>query len=408
MAQSILLKKLLLTGVSIAVFIFTFTCCSEKQKPIIEKVEPNQFGLSVNDLIEVKDTIKAGETFSDILLPHSVSRQKINEIGKKALDVFPLRNIRADDELFIYAKWDSVETVKYIVYKKDAVNFIVFDLQDTISVMKKQKPFTIKQKTLSAAIKINLILTLVDKGVDPNVGYALADIYESQIDFGMLQENDNFNVIFEEIYVDGKPAGIGKILASKFNFGKKNYYAIRFDQEKKGSYYDEHGKGLQGMFLTAPIKFKYRITSRFSSNRYHPILNRNKAHLGTDYAAAAGTPIMTVANGVVIETGYTGGNGNYAKVKHNASYTTQYLHMSRFAKGIKRGVRVVQGQTIGFVGSTGLATGPHVCFRFWKNGKQVNPLREKNQSSEPVSKKNKEEFEIVKRDWMEKLKAISG
>ena len=138
-------------------------------------------------------------------------------------------------------------------------------------------------------------------------------------------------------------------------------------------------------------------------NRYHPILKRSKAHLGTDYAAPTGTPIMSVGSGIVIEAGYNGGNGNYVKVKHNATYTTQYLHMSRFAKGIRRGVRVTQGQTIGYVGSTGLATGPHVCFRFWKNGNQVNPLREKNQSSDPVSKKNKSEFETVQKMWIEKL-----
>ncbi len=406
MTKNRILRKLFLTGVSISIIILTFTSCSKKEETKIEKAKPNQFGLAVEDLIEVHDTIQPDQTFSDILIPHSVSKQKINEIAKKALNVFPLRSIRTDDELFIYAQWDSVETVKYIVYKRDAVNFVVFDLRDTINVYKKQKPFTIKQISLSGTINGNLIKTLLDKGIEPNVGYAMADIYESQIDFGMLQENDSFNVIFEEIYVDNQPVGIGKILASKFNFRKKDYYAFRFDKEKEGSYFDEHGKGLQGMFLTAPIKFRYRITSRYSANRYHPILHRNKSHLGTDYAAPAGTPIQSVANGVVMEAGYTGGNGNYVKVRHNATYTTQYLHMSRFAKGIHRGVRVSQGQTIGFVGSTGLATGPHVCFRFWKNGRQVNPMREKNQSSNPVSKKNLTEYETVKKTWIDKLQVV--
>ncbi len=403
MTQNRLLRKLLLTGVSIAVIIFTFTCCSKKSETTIQKTKPNQFGLAVDNLIEICDTIEADQTLSDILIPHGVSQQRINQIEIAARDIFPLRSFRADDELYIYAKWDSVETVKYLVYKKDAVNFVVFDLRDTISIYKKQKPFTIKQFTVSATIKDNLIKTLLDKGIDPNVGYAMADIYESQLDFGMLQENDSFNVIFEEIYVDDKPTAIGKVLASKFNFRKKDYYAFRFDKEKAGSYFDEYGKGLVGMFLTAPVKFKYRITSRYSSSRYHPILHRNKAHFGTDYAAATGTPIMTVGNGVVLEAGYSGGNGNYVKIKHNATYTTQYLHMSRFAKGIRRGVHITQGQTIGYVGSTGLATGPHVCFRFRKNGKQVNPLREKNQFSDPVSKKNKAEFETVKKLWIQKL-----
>lgn len=386
-----------------------FTSCEKKvESAKVEVPEPNQFGLAVNDLIEVCDTIQSNETLSDILLPHGVSQQTINEIKKKALNVFPLRKLKTDKELFVYAKWDTVETVNYFVYKEDAVNFVVFDLRDTINVYKKQRPFVVKQVEVSGIIKSGLILDLKEKNISKEVGFAMADIYESQIDFGMLRENDSYSVLFEEIYVDDKPAAVGKILASKFNFRKKDFYAFRFDKEKEGIYFDEHGKGLLGMFLTAPIKFRYRITSKYSSNRYHPILQRNKAHLGTDYAAANGTPIMTVANGVVLEAGYTGGNGYYVKVKHNGTYTTQYLHMSRFAKGIRRGVRVIQGQTIGYVGSTGLATGPHVCFRFWKNGIQVNPLKGKNQSSASVSKKNKEEFELVKKEWTQKLQDVSS
>jgi murein DD-endopeptidase MepM/ murein hydrolase activator NlpD len=393
----------------VILIILSFTSCEKKvESAKVGVPKPNQFGLAVNGLIEVCDTIQSNETLSDILLPHGVPQQRINEIEKKALNVFPLRKLKTDKELFVYAKWDTVETVNYFVYKEDAVNFVVFDLRDTINVYKKQRPFVVKQVEVSGVIKSGLILDLKEKNISKEVGFAMADIYESQIDFGMLRENDSYSVLFEEIYVDDKPAAVGKILASKFNFRKKDFYAFRFDKEKEGIYFDEHGKGLLGMFLTAPIKFRYRITSKYSSNRYHPILQRNKAHLGTDYAAANGTPIMTVANGVVLETGYTGGNGYYVKVKHNGTYTTQYLHMSRFAKGIRRGVRVSQGQTIGYVGSTGLATGPHVCFRFWKNGMQVNPLKGKNQSSASVSKKNKEEFELVKKEWMQKLQAVSS
>lgn len=403
------LRKLFLTGMSLTVLIFTITNCTEKTQTKVQEVKPkpNQFGLAVNDLIEIRDTIETNQTLSDILIPHGVTQQKINEIEKKALSIFPLRSFRTNDELYIYAKWDSVETVHYLVYKKDPVNYIVFDLRGAINIYKKQKPFTIKQVTVSGTIKENLIQTLLDKGVKKEVGYTVADIYESQIDFGMLRENDSFTIIFEEINVDDQPAQIGKILAAKFNYRKKDYFAFRFDKGKGGRYYDEHGNGLQGMFLTAPIKFRYRITSRYSSNRYHPILHRNKAHLGTDFAAATGTPIMTVATGVVLEASYTSGNGNYVKVKHNGTYTTQYLHMSRFAKGIRRGVHVTQGQTIGYVGMTGLATGPHVCFRFWKNGRQVNPLKGKNQSSDPVSKKNKAEFDEVKKIWLEKIASVN-
>lgn len=407
MAQNRLLRKLFLTGVSIAVIIFTFTCCSKKSETTIQKTKPNQFGLAVDNLIEVCDTIEADQTLSDILIPHSVSQQRINQIEIAARDIFPLRSFRADDELYIYAKWDSVETVKYLVYKKDAVNFVVFDLRDTISIYKKQKPFTIRERTVSGVISNSLYQTLKEKKIESKIAERLEDIYAWQIDFFRIQPTDSFKVIYEQIFVEGESVDVGKIHAANFFSNKENHFAFYFDKEKGESYFDEKGNSLKRLFLKAPLKYS-RISSRFSMNRYHPILKRSKAHLGTDYAAPTGTPIMSVGSGIVIEAGYNGGNGKYVKVKHNATYTTQYLHMSRFAKGIRRGVRVKQGQTIGYVGSTGLATGPHVCFRFWKNGNQVNPLREKNQSSDPVSKKNKAEFETVKREWMEKLQAVSG
>jgi murein DD-endopeptidase MepM/ murein hydrolase activator NlpD len=307
----------------ISVPILFTSCKKDEQKSNVKEPKPNQFGLAVNDLIEVRDTIQIKQTLSEILIPHGVSQKKINEIEKAAKDVFPLKKFRADDELYIYAKWDSVETVKYFVYTflKDPINYFVFDLRDTISVYKKQRPFTIKQVTVNGYINENLYKSLADKGVKKEVGDEVADIYESQIDFGLLQEKDSFTIVFEQIDVLDQPATIGKILAAKINYGKKDYFAFRFEKEKGGKYYDERGYGLQGMFLTAPIKFKYRITSRYSSNRYHPILHTNKAHLGTDYAAPAGTQIMTVANGVVLETGYSSGNGNYVKVKHNRIFT---------------------------------------------------------------------------------------
>ena len=383
--------------------ILFISCKNEVQPKIAQKPKANPFNLSINDLIEVRDTIKSDETLSDILTPHGLSSGMIHQIEEKSLTVFPVSKFRSDRELYIYAKWDTVETVKYIVYVQDNINYVVIDLNDSVNVYKKQKTFTTNTVTVSGTIKDNLIQSLIDKNVDPEVGYAMADIYESRIDFEQLQTDDSFTVIYDEYLVEGKPVQIGKLYAMKFNFRKKDYYAFRFDDEKIGSYYDEKGNGMQGMFLTAPIKFRYRISSRYSKNRYHPVLHRTKAHLGTDYAAAYGTPIQTVASGVVLEASRTGGNGNYVKIKHNGTYTTQYLHMSKFAKGIKRGMHVTQGQIIGFVGSTGLATGPHVCFRFWKNGKQVDPLREKNQSSEPGSKKFHDAFEKNKKLWLGKL-----
>lgn len=391
----------------IPLVLFLTSCKNEESRTKIEVQKPNQFGLSVANLIEVRDTIDADQTLSDILIPHGVTQQKINQIEKAARDIFPLRSFRADDELYIYAKWDSVETVKYFVYVEDPVDYVVFDISDSVNIYKKQKPVTIRVRTVSGVISNSLYQTLQEKKIEMQVAARLEDIYAWQIDFFRIQPTDSFKVIYEQILVDGESVDVGKIHAANFFSNNENHFAFYYDKEKGENYFDEKGNSLKRLFLKAPLKYS-RISSRFSMKRYHPILNRSKAHLGTDYAAPTGTPIITVGNGVVIEASYTSGNGNYIKVKHNATYTTQYLHMSRFAKGIRRGVSVTQGHVIGYVGSTGLATGPHVCFRFWKNGRQVNPLREKYQSSGPVGKKYKQEFDLVKNDWMKRLISVEN
>jgi murein DD-endopeptidase MepM/ murein hydrolase activator NlpD len=399
-----LINRKVFTLLNLILFTLLFVGCSKKieQKPEVKK--PNQFALPVADLIEVIDTIQVNQTLSDILTPHSVTQKRINEIEKTAKEVFPVRSFRAGDHLYVYAKWDSVETVKYLVYtyKNDPVNYVVFDVRDTLKIYKKQKPSVIKEVVASGTIKNSLWQTLQEKNISQQLAADMEDIYNCQIDFFSIQPNDSFKVVYQQISVDGVPAGSGKILAADFIHRKENYYAIYFHDGKESGYYDEKGNSLKRMFLKAPLKF-FSISSKFSMNRYHPILHVNKAHLGTDYAAPIGTPIMTVGTGVVLEAAYSSGNGNYVKIKHNATYTTQYLHMSRFAKGIRKGASVMQGQVIGYVGSTGLATGPHVCFRFWKNGVQVNPLTQKYQSANPISKDKKQAFELVKKDELNKL-----
>lgn len=397
-------KKVISILLLVVLAVFNSSC--KKNEPVVTKVEPksNPFNLAaIDDLIEVRDTIQADETVSDILAPHGVSPQMIHDIELKALKVFPLSKFRTGKELYIYAKWDSVETVKYMVYVVNEIDHVVFDLRDSIKVTEEKKPYTVKEVVARGEIKDNLSKDLIALGFDENIGYNTADVFESQIDFAALQPLDKFEILYEQIYVEGKPSMIGKILAAKINHRKKDHFAFLYEKEKANSYYNENGGGMLGMFLTAPIKFRYRISSKYSKNRYHPVLHRSKAHLGTDFAAAHGTPIQSTAHGVVIEAGYRGGNGNYVKIKHSGTYTTQYLHMSRIAKGMKRGAKVSQGQVIGFVGSTGLATGPHVCYRFWKNGKQVDPFREKNQATQSLSKKYKSDFNVVRDSLLKKL-----
>jgi murein DD-endopeptidase MepM/ murein hydrolase activator NlpD len=393
-------------GIGILIIILSFIGCSKKSELLVQKELPkpvlNPYNLETDGLSLIRDTIGTNETLSDILLPHAVSLQMINEIEKSSVNIFPIRKFRADDELFIYLKPDSINPVKYIVYVQDPINYVVFDLRNKINIYKKQRPVTIKEVIASGVIKNSLFQTLAEKKIDERIAEKLADIYECEIDFFHIQQSDSFKVYYEQMFVEGNPVGSGKIKAALFNYHKENFYAFYYDKEKDGAYFDEKGNSLRRGFLKAPLKFSH-ITSHYSMNRFHPILHINKAHLGTDFAAPIGTPIMTTGSGTVLEAGYTNGNGNYVKVKHSSTYSTQYLHMSRFAKGIHRGVSVKQGQVIGYVGMTGLATGPHVCYRFWKNGMQVDPMKEKYITLNPISQKNKNDFDRVKEVWMNKL-----
>ncbi len=376
--------------------------CTKKETPQVQNPIPNSFGLYVDSLIEVHGNINKGETLGDLLIPHGLTDSQIHILSQKAKEVFPVKNLKAGSEYYLYAKWDTVETVKYFVYVQNPVEYVIFDLTDSMNIYQGKKDVVIKERTVAKTIKNSLWQTLESNNIDPEVAVKLSEIYAWQIDFFRIQAADSFKVVYEELYVDNQPTGVGKILTAAFHHRDEDFYAFRFEKGDDYGYYDEKGLSLRKAFLKAPLKFS-RISSRYSMRRFHPILGRVKSHLGTDYAAPYGTPIMSVGDGIVTDASYTSGNGNYVKIRHNSTYTTQYLHMSKFAKGIKRGTTVKQGQIIGYVGSTGLATGPHVCYRFWKNNKQVDPLREKVPSTEPINKNLRAEYEIIKDSLIEKL-----
>jgi murein DD-endopeptidase MepM/ murein hydrolase activator NlpD len=316
--------------------------------------------------------------------------------------IFSLRSIKVGNTYNIYLNKDSLNTPKYFVYEEDMINYVVFEFGDSIKVTKGEKEKYVELKVAESGIVNSLYETLDKKNLSVDLAIKLSDIYAWQIDFFRIQPSDSFKVYYENIYVDSQYVGTGKILAARFFHRGTEFNAFYFEDEKEAGYYDEEGNSLRKAFLKAPLKFS-RISSRYSPRRLHPILGRVKAHLGTDYAAPIGTPIMSVGDGVVIAAGYTRGNGNYVKIKHNSVYTTQYLHMSRFAKGIRKGVYVKQGQVIGYVGKTGLATGPHVCFRFWKNGRQVDPFREKIPPSKGISEENRAKFDSLKIAYLNSL-----
>ncbi len=401
-------KKLFSYAIFVVLTAVFVSCSSTIEK---EKTEPlavmhiNQYGFT-DDSLKIDTTfIKKNTAFADVLLPFNIPYKTILEMAKIHSSNFDARKIDVGDRFLIYTKKDSSRELSCIVYEKDAVNYIVFDFGDTLRVINGSKNVTRKEAVVSGIITNSLFETLISQNVNTSLALKLADIYAWQIDFYRIRKGDYFKVIYNEIYVENKFNGIGKIKAAVFHHFKKDYYAFYFNQGDKLDYFDENGNSLRKAFLRAPLKFS-RISSRYTGRRYHPVFHKYKAHRGIDFAAPTGTPVHAIGDGVVTAVKYKRGNGKYIKIKHNSTYQSGYLHLSRYAKGIKPGKTVKQGQTIGYVGSTGYATGPHLDLRFWKNGQLVNYLGIEFPPSKPISKKFAEKFEDVSKNYVLRLKQI--
>lgn len=366
-----------------------------------------KFGIPTESFEIACKKIGKKELLSTILLRNHIPYPTIDKIVKKSYGVFDVRHIIPGKRYSIFTdKNDPSQKAKYFVYERDEINYVVVNLDDTVDVYAGKNDVEIRKKSVAGIINSSLYMTLKEQGVTPLLTYELADLFAWQIDFHRIQKGDRFKVIYEEKYVNGRAVGIGKIDAAQFNHFDDDYYAFYFEQEGIGEYFDDEAGSLRKAFLKAPVKYS-RISSKYSPKRFHPVQKRMKAHLGTDYAAPTGTPIMAVGDGVVKEAMRKKYNGKYVKIKHNGTYTTQYLHMSKIAKGMKPGRKVRQGEIIGYVGSTGLATGPHVCFRFWKNGRQVDHLRQKFPPSKPVEQKYMVEYSDLQEKMILLLDDIS-
>jgi murein DD-endopeptidase MepM/ murein hydrolase activator NlpD len=393
----------------LSLVIFMGSCWDEKVVESIEKPPPipkeTLYGFPVDSFNIVKDKVKPNQFFSDLLFPRHISYDVIDKLVSLAKPTWDIRSMRAGKPYTVFMSKDSVSKAQIFVYERNKVDYVVFDMRDSSVVSFRKKPSCVVTKSASGIINSSLYLTLTSQGLDPVLANELAEIYAWTIDFYRIQKGDKFKVIYDELEVEGEAVGIEHIRSAVFEHYGKEHYAIYFEQDGQGDYYDQDTRGLKRAFLKAPVKYS-RISSRYTMKRFHPVQKRWKAHLGTDYAAPKGTPIMSTANGVVVAAKYSSANGNFVKVKHNGTYTTQYLHMSKIKKGIRRGVKVSQGDVIGYVGSTGLATGPHVCYRFWKNGRQVDALKQKLPQSEPIVKKNRTAFNKVKTTVMEEMMKV--
>jgi len=368
--------------------------------------EPKKlFGVVVDSMVVIEDKIKRNQNISEILSNYNISSESIYKLAKASKDVFDVRKIAANKKYTLICSPDSMKTARAMIYEHNPVEYVVFNLFDSISVEKKEKEIKKVEKTAAGVIESSLAVTMNELGLSPQLTNDFVDVFAWQVDFFRLQKGDRFKVIYEDEMVDHESVGIGKIKAIYFEHFGNSYYAYYFDQGDGVDYFDEEGNSLRKALLKYPLKFT-RISSRYSGRRYHPVQKRWKAHRGTDFAAPRGTPIRSVGDGIVLEARYSKYNGNYVKIRHNATYTTQYLHMSKIASSMKPGKRVRQGETIGFVGSTGLATGNHLCYRFWKNGVQIDALKVDLPPSEPIAKENKQAFEEAKKVLRNKLDQI--
>jgi murein DD-endopeptidase MepM/ murein hydrolase activator NlpD len=362
-----------------------------------------EYGMITDSFQVVKGTVRPGDFLAKILQEHGVSYRTIDRLVKEADTTFDVGRIRAGKDYTVFCEKDSSGKAQCFVYQPDPVNYVVFDMRDSLTVRKGKKEVETKERTASGTIEHSLFMALNKKSISPLIALELSEIYAWSIDFYRVDKGDRFRVLFEEHFVDGRSVGIGDIEAAEFVHRDSSYYAFHFEQDSAGDYFDQTGNSLKKAFLKAPLRFS-RISSHFSHNRFHPVLKQYRPHRGVDYAAPRGTPVHTVGNGRVVSSGYSSGNGHYVKVRHNSVYTSMYLHLS--SRAVSRGEQVAQGERIGRVGSTGLSTGPHLDYRIYKNGSAVNPLTLDIPPGEPVDSTHRELFEKRKKELMKSLKEI--
>lgn len=376
---------------------------SSSSKEGMEEVD-KEYGMVTDSFEVIKGTVRPGQFLAEILQEHGVPYPTIDRLVGKSDTVFRPEDLRAGRDYTVFCEKDSAGRAQCFVYQPDPVNYVVFDLRDSLEVREGKKTVTSKERKASGKIQHSLFMALNKKKVSPLIALELSEIYAWAIDFYRVDKGDRFRVIYEEHFVDSNSIGIGDIKAAEFVHRDSSYHAFRFEQDSAGDYFDENGKSLRKALLKAPLRFS-RISSGFSHNRFHPVLKEYRPHHGVDYAAPRGTPVRSVGNGHVRASGYSSGNGHYVKVRHNSVYTSMYLHLS--SRNVSKGERISQGDRIGRVGSTGLSTGPHLDYRVYKHGDPVNPLTLDLPPGEPVDSTHRKAFRSKRESLMKELHGIS-
>jgi murein DD-endopeptidase MepM/ murein hydrolase activator NlpD len=387
-------------------FIFLFVSCNYKgeenpEEAVLREDSANKeikkepvlvFGIPADSFNIISGHIKPNRFLSEILIDHGISMQEIEQVVKNSSSVFDVRTIRSGNNYTLFCDTDSVARARYLIYEHDQVTNYVFSFNDSLNITSFKKEIRKEIKYSSGKIETSLWDSMIEGGMHPLLASGLSDIFAWTVDFFGLQKGDSFKVFYEELFIDDRSLGTGKIFGAQFTWAGKTTIAIPFIQDGKETFFDAEGNSLRKAFLKAPLQFT-RISSRYSSNRLHPILRIRRPHFGVDYAAPVGTPVQAIGDGKVVFAGTENGSGRMVRIVHNSVYTTAYLHLGGFGKGIYPGAFVKQGDIIGFVGTSGLSTGPHLDFRFYRNGSAVDPLSVEAPPVEPVSEENRNRFE---------------
>lgn len=361
-------------------------------KPQGDSIERKiRYGLDVTDYMVTDSIIPQGSYFGAIMAASGVPHQDVHQMVQIADTTFDLRKLRAGNGCAFIRSAEQGHPLRWFIYQIDLINFVVFDFGTPKGITRGAKNVDTLRHTYSGIINSSLWNAMIDDGKNPGLILDLSDIFAWTIDFYGIQKGDKFKVIYDELIVEEKSIGIGTIHAAWFEHMEKEHYAFRYAQDSMMQYFDHEGVSLRREFLKAPLEFR-RISSHFSHSRLHPILRRYRPHHGVDYAAPSGTPVRSIGSGTVLEARRAGGAGLMVKIRHNSVYTTVSMHLKGFAPGIRAGARVQQGQVIGYVGSTGLSTGPHLDFRVFKNGTPINPLKLESPPAKPVHPQGLEQY----------------
>jgi murein DD-endopeptidase MepM/ murein hydrolase activator NlpD len=391
----------------ISAVLYVLLISQEESSPqVTEPLRIHTYAYNIHiDSLDIRyGIIKNNQNLSDILTSH-ISGNLIDKIARETADVFDIRKIRTGQKYALITTKDSLHRLNYFIYELNPIDFIVYDFRDSLRVYRDKKKVLKEVRSAKGIISTSLWNTMDENHLDVDLILRMAAVYAWTVDFYGLQKGDDFKVIYEQVLVDSIPVSSDRIIAALFRSGGKDFYAFYFEQKNDKGYFDDKGQSLRRSFLKAPLHFS-RISSRFSRARMHPILRIVRPHFGVDYSAPRGTPVVSLGDGRVLEAGWKGGYGRYISIRHNSVYTSSYAHLSGYAKGIKAGASVKQGDVVGYVGSSGLSTGAHLDFRVYHNGSPVDPLKIESPPTDPVAQGSIDQYRKLVSKLKEQLDSL--